>query len=99
VSLWVFAAIVVITYLSRAAALVWLGRPDGRVEEVLSRMPAPIFAGLAAVSLIGDDGGLGADLPMLLAAAGALMAGVRRSLAWSLGGGVVGWLLGTLLLG
>jgi branched-subunit amino acid transport protein len=99
VSLWVFAAIAVITYLSRAAALVWLGRPDGRVEEVLSRMPAPIFAGLAAVSLIGDDGGLGADLPMLLAAAGALIAGVRRSLAWSLAGGVVGWLLGTLLLG
>lgn len=98
-SLWVFAAIAVITYLSRAAALVWLGRPDGRVEEVLSRMPAPIFAGLAAVSLIGDDGGLGADLPMLLAAAGALVAGVRRSLAWCLAGGVVGWLLGTLMLG
>jgi len=97
VSLWVFGAIVAITYLSRAAALVWLDRPDGRVEEILARMPAPIFAGLAAVSLIGDDGGLSADLPMLLAAGGALLAGVRRSLAWCLAGGIAGWIVGTLI--
>jgi hypothetical protein len=38
-----------------AAALALLPRPRGRFEEVLSRMPAPIFASLAALSLVTAD--------------------------------------------
>ena len=44
-----------ITYASRAASVVVLPRPRGRLEHVLARMPAPIFASLAVLSLINPD--------------------------------------------
>jgi hypothetical protein len=90
------AAIALITYASRAAALVFLPRPGARVEAVLGRMPAPIFASLATLTLIGDDRSL-AGGPILCAAAGALIAAPRRSLAVCLIGGVAGYAVGALL--
>ncbi len=92
---WLLIAIGLITYASRAAALVFLPRPSPRVEEVLARMPAPIFASLAVLSLIEPDGGL-AGGPVLLAALGALAMTPRRSLPLCLAGGLVGYLLGQL---
>lgn len=94
---WLLIAIGLITYASRAAALVFLPRPSPRVEEVLARMPAPIFASLAVLSLIESDGGL-AGGPVLLAAFGALAMTPRRSLPLCLAGGLVGYLLGQLAL-
>lgn len=41
-----------LTYLSRAAALVLLPRLPARWEAFLSRVPAPLFAGFAASSLL-----------------------------------------------
>ena len=94
---WLLIAIGLVTYGSRAAALVFLPRPSARVEEVLARMPAPIFASLAVLSLIEADGGL-AGGPVLLAALGALAVTPRRSLAVCLAGGLAGYLVGQLLL-
>ena len=68
---WLVLTIGLITYVSRAAALVFLPRPSPRVEEILARMPAPIFASLAVLTLIDADGGL-AGGPVLLAALGGL---------------------------
>ena len=94
---WLLALIALITYGSRAAALAFLPRPSGRFEAVLGRMPAAIFASLATLSLITEEQSL-AGGPMLLAAAGALVATPKRSLALCLVGGIAGYALGDLLL-
>ena len=90
---WLIAAVALITYGSRAASLVVLPRPSPRVEEVLARMPAPIFASLATLSLITADGKL-APPSVLFAAVGALVASPRRSLAVCLVGGLIGYAVG-----
>lgn len=51
-SLWLIGALSLLTYLSRAAALVLLPKPSPRVERVISRVPAPLFAAFAASSLL-----------------------------------------------
>jgi branched-subunit amino acid transport protein len=94
---WVLITIGLITYASRAAALVFLPRPNPRVEEILARMPAPIFASLAVLTLIDADGGL-AGGPVLLAALGGLVMTHRRSLPICLAGGFVGYIVGQVLL-
>ena len=43
----VLIALALITYVSRAVAVVLLPRPSARFETILSRIPAPIFASLA----------------------------------------------------
>ena len=92
----VVAAIALITYASRAAALVLLPRPGGRFGAVLGRMPAPIFASLATLTLVTDDRSL-AGGPVLSAALGALIVSPKRSLPLCLIGGVAGYGLGALL--
>lgn len=89
------AAIALITYGSRAAALAFLPRPGARLEAMLGRMPAPIFAGLATATLMTGDGAFIAG-PILWAALGALLASPTRSLLFCLIGGAVGYALGAL---
>lgn len=89
------AAIALLTYGSRVAALALLPRPGARIEAVLSRMPAPIFAGLATVTLVTGDGELVAG-PILGAAVGALLATPARSLLACLVAGAAGYALTTL---
>ena len=89
------AAIALVTYGSRAAALALLPRPGARIEAVLSRMPAPIFAGLATVTLVTGDGALVGG-PILGAALGALLATPARSLLACLVAGAAGYALTTL---
>jgi len=93
---WVLVAIAAITYASRAVALVFLPRPSARLEGVLARMPAPIFASLATLTLVTDGPAL-AGGPTLCAALGALIISPQRSLALCLIGGVTGYALGKLL--
>jgi branched-subunit amino acid transport protein len=88
--------IALITYGSRAAAVVLLPRPGARFETMLSRIPAAIFAGLATATLIGEGGTL-AGPPILGAAAGALVATPARSLLLCLLGGTLGYAAGALL--
>ena len=92
----VLVAIALITYASRAAAVVLLPRPSPRFETILSRIPAPIFASLATATLLGD-GGAPVGGPILAAAAGALLLAPARSLLLCLIGGAAGYAAGVLL--
>jgi branched-subunit amino acid transport protein len=92
----VLVAIALITYVSRAGAVVLLPRPGPRFETILSRIPAAIFASLATATLLGD-GGAPVSGPTLAAAAGALLLTPARSLLLCLIGGAVGYAAGTLL--
>jgi branched-subunit amino acid transport protein len=85
-----------ITYVSRAVAVVLLPRPSPRFETILSRIPAPIFASLATATLLGDGGGP-VDGPTLAAAAGALLLSPARSLLLCLIAGATGYAAGVLL--
>jgi hypothetical protein len=90
------AVIAVITYGSRAVALVLLPRPGARFEAVLARIPGPIFAGLAAAMLLTGDRAFVAG-PTLWASLGALVVSPSRSLLVCLGGGAVGYALAVWL--
>lgn len=84
--------VAVMTYLSRAAAVVFLPAARGATLAFLSRIPAPLFAGLAAFALVGD----GQDLPepsMIVAAAAALLVSPKRSLGLTLAAGIIGYLV------
>jgi len=96
VSPLLLVAIALMTYGSRAAALVFLPRPSARIEAMLGRMPAPIFAGLATATLLTGDGSMIGG-PILWAALGALLASPARSLLVCLLGGAAGYALGVLL--
>lgn len=89
-------ALAALTYASRAAALAFLPRPARPLERVLERIPAPLFAGLAALSVVGPDRSP-APAPVLCAAAGALVLAPRRSLLLALVGGAVGYAAGTAI--
>ena len=91
----VLVAIALMTYLSRAAAVVLLPRPSPRFETILSRIPAPIFASLATATLLGDGGSLTAS-PTLWAAVGALIVSPTRSLLLCLIGGAAGYAVSAL---
>ena len=90
-------AIGAITFVSRAVSLVLLPQLPARVRQVLDRMPAAIFAGLAAHSLV-VPGGAMADIHTLAAAAGAVIAAPLRSLPLCLIAGLVGYVVGDLAL-
>lgn len=87
--------VAVLTYASRACALVLMPQPPLRLRMVLDRIPAPLFAALAALSLI-DEGSV-APATTLWAAAGALVAAPTRSLLWVLAGGLIGYAVGEVV--
>jgi branched-subunit amino acid transport protein len=86
-----------ITFLSRASSVVLLPQLPARVRHVLDRMPAAIFAGLAAHSLLLPGGAL-ADIHTLAAAAGAVLVAPRRSLPLCLVAGLASYVVGDLAL-
>ena len=95
-SLWLIVGAALLTYASRGLALVAMPDPSSRVRAILERLPAPLFAALAAVSLF-DDGQL--VEPASLAAAGSgLLLAPTRSLLWVLVGGAAGFLAARLVL-
>jgi branched-subunit amino acid transport protein len=94
-SLWLIILIAVMTYASRALALVALPDPPPAFRRVLDRVPAPLFAALAAVSLL-DDGEI-VDVHTLTATVGGLVMSPTRSLLKVLLGGVAGFLLSHVL--
>lgn len=94
-SIWIVIALGVLTYASRAAALVLLPDPPPRMRRFLERIPAPLFASLAATALFTPDGSLAS--PALLAATVGALAAVRsRSLLLVLLAGIVGYAVYTL---
>jgi branched-subunit amino acid transport protein len=96
VSPLLLVAIALVTYVSRAAAVVLLPSPGPRFEAILARIPAAIFASLATATLLGD-GGAPAAPPTLAAAAGALLLTPARSLLLCLIGGALGYGIGVLV--
>ena len=81
----ILVAIALLTYGSRAAAVVLLRRPGPAFEAVLARMPAP------------NDGGALVGGPTLWASAGALLASPARSLLIWLIAGAAAYPLGAWL--
>lgn len=88
--------IAVLTYVSRAAAVVLLPPPRGRLLQLVQRLPAPLFAGLAVFAIIGDDVSV-PDAPTLAAVASALVVTPKRSLGLTLAAGITGYLVAELI--
>lgn len=86
-TLGVVVILAVLTYASRVAALVLLPTPSSGVAAFLERMPAPLFAGLAAVAIVGEEGGI-ADPVTLAAIGGATLAAGRRTIPVILAAGL-----------
>ena len=86
-----------ITIGSRFAALAVLPPPRGPIAGLVRRLPAPLFAALAALSLSGNDGS--AVLPAMLAAVGCAVAVALRwrSLLVILGAGFAGFLAASFI--
>lgn len=97
-ALAVVLAAAVITIGSRIAALAVLPPPPEALAGVVGRLPAPLFAALAAHSLVGSGGG--APEPAVLVAAGcALVAAMRwPSLLITLVAGLAGFGVASLVL-
>ena len=90
-------AVAAITIGSRVAALAVLPPPRGPIAALVRRLPAPLFAALAALSLTGNDAGTAAA-PMLAAVSCALVAALRwRSLLVILAAGLGGFLAASLI--
>jgi len=89
-------AVAAITVGSRVVALALLPPPRGAVAGLVRRLPAPLFAALAALSLTGSDGGV-TDPAMLAALGCALLATRWSSLLITLGAGLAGFLVASLI--
>lgn len=91
------ALLAILTYASRALALVFMPHPPERMRVILDRVPAPLFASLAALSLVDDGAIVGATT--ICAAVAALLATPTRSLLWVLAGGLAGYAIGAIAFG
>ena len=87
-----------LTYGSRVLGLALLPTMPTAIRAMLDRVPAALFAGLAAHSLIVPGVGLVA-WPIVIAAIGALVAAPLRSLPACLGAGAIGYVIGLLFFG
>jgi len=84
--------VAMVTYLSRAAAVVLLPAARGILLQYVSRLPAPLFAGLAVFTLLGER--VAVPEPATLAAAiAALLVTPKRSLGLTLAAGIAGYLV------
>lgn len=80
-----------VTVLSRLAPMLLLPEPEDFIAEVVARLPAPLFAALAALSLVPTTGSL-PDPAIVAAIIGALLVGRKRSLLLTLTAGLTGYL-------
>jgi branched-subunit amino acid transport protein len=91
------ALLALVTYASRAVALVFLPSLPHRLRQLIDRMPPALFAALAAHSLVTPAGGF-VDAQIIAATAAATLAAPLRSLGICLVAGVLAY-LGWGLLG
>jgi hypothetical protein len=92
------ATVAAVTVGSRVAATALLPAPRGRLAEVIGRLPAPLFAAMAALSLVRSESG-STDPAMLVAVGCALVSTRWRSLLLTVVAGLAGYVLGDHLLG
>lgn len=90
------AAVAAITFGSRIVALALLPPPSGWLAGLVQRLPAPLFAALAALSLAGSEGGVTSP-PMLVAVGCAVLVTRWSSLLVTLGAGIGGYLVASLI--
>jgi hypothetical protein len=91
------AVVAAVTVGSRLAATALLPVPRGRTAELVGRLPAPLFASMAALSLMRTEAGAGD--PALLVAVGCALVSTRwRSLLVTVVAGLTGYVLGSALL-
>jgi branched-subunit amino acid transport protein len=90
VSYELIVLVALLTYASRMAALAILPPMPPRIAVLLERMPPALFAGLAATSLVTQDGVL-ADPAVIAATAAAVIATPFRSLMGCLLAGLAGY--------
>lgn len=76
--------------------MVLLPPPNGHLATVVARLPAPMFAALAILTLTSPSGQL-PTLPALIAVLGALLGARWRSLFLTLFAGLAGYLAATAL--
>lgn len=95
-SLWLIGAIALLTFASRALPLVAMPDPSPELKRILDRIPAPLFAALAAISLF-ENGQL-VEGSTLGAVVGALALTPTRSLLWILLGGLGGFGVASVIL-
>jgi branched-subunit amino acid transport protein len=81
-----------ITYMSRAAAVVLLPPARGRMLGFVSRIPAPLFAGLAVFALMGEEVVM-PDPATMAAVIAALAVSPKKSLGLTLAAGLAAYLL------
>jgi branched-subunit amino acid transport protein len=81
-----------ITYMSRAAAVVLLPPARGRMLGLVSRIPAPLFAGLAVFALVGEEVVM-PDPATMAAVIAALAVSPKKSLGLTLAAGLAAYLL------
>jgi hypothetical protein len=89
-------AVSAITVGSRAVSVAVLPPPRGTLASIVERLPAPLFAVLAAATLLGSDQG-SSPAPVWLAAGAALLTVRRRSLLLTVAAGLAGALVGRAL--
>jgi hypothetical protein len=92
----VLLAVAAITVGSRVAALAVLPPPTGAAAGLVRRLPTPLFAALAALSLTGSARGV-TDPAMLAAVCCALLSTRWSSLLITLGAGLGGFALARLI--
>jgi hypothetical protein len=83
-------AVAAITVGSRIVATAVMPPPGGAIAEIVRRLPAPLFAAMAALSLVGSDH---RGTPALGAAAAAVAVSGRRSLLVVVLAGLAGYML------
>jgi len=71
----IVAVVAAVTVGSRILAMAVVPPPRGHLAAVVDRLPAPLFAVLAAATIVGNDGNLD---PAVLGGAGAALVTVRR---------------------
>jgi branched-subunit amino acid transport protein len=86
-----------ITYLSRAAAVVLAPVARGYLLGLVTRIPAPLFAGLAVFAVFGDAI-VWPDPSTIAAVVAALLASPKRSLGLTLAAGILGFVAVELLV-
>ena len=91
------ATVAAVTVGSRVAATALLPTPRGRLAELIGRLPAPLFAAMAALSLVRSESG-STDPALLVAISCALVSTWWRSLLLTVVAGLAGYVLGDLLL-
>lgn len=91
----IVAVVAAVTFGSRVIAIALLPTPRGRLAEIVDRLPAPLFAVLAALTMLGGDRTV--DMGVVVGTLAAVLAAPSRSLLLAVVAGLAGALMGNAL--